>query len=66
MLNGRHDFVFPYATHQVPFFERLGTPPDRKRHVVWDSGHFGFPIGEFLRENLDWLDRHLGPVARAE
>ncbi len=66
MLNGRHDFVFPYATHQVPFFERLGTPPERKRHVVWDAGHFGFPIGEFLRENLDWLDRHLGPVARAE
>jgi len=66
MLNGRHDFVFPYATHQVPFFERLGTPPDQKRHVVWDAGHFGFPIGEFLRENLDWLDRQFGPVARAD
>jgi pimeloyl-ACP methyl ester carboxylesterase len=66
MLNGRHDFVFPYATHQVPFFERLGTLPENKRHVVWDAGHFGFPIGEFLRENLDWLDRQLGPVARVE
>ena len=66
MLNGRHDFVFPYATHQLPFFERLGTPPELKRHVVWDSGHFGFPIGEFLRENLDWLDQRFGPVAHAE
>jgi formylglycine-generating enzyme required for sulfatase activity/dienelactone hydrolase len=66
MLNGRHDFVFPYATHQVPFFERLGTPPERKRHVVWDAGHFGFPIGEFLRENLDWLDQRFGPVARKD
>jgi serine/threonine protein kinase/formylglycine-generating enzyme required for sulfatase activity/dienelactone hydrolase len=66
MLNGRHDFVFPYATHQVPFFERLGTPPELKRHVVWDAGHFGFPIGEFLRENLDWLDQRFGPVARAD
>jgi hypothetical protein len=55
--------VFPYATHQVPFFERLGTPPELKRHVVWDAGHFGFPIGEFLRENLDWLDQRFGPVA---
>jgi formylglycine-generating enzyme required for sulfatase activity/dienelactone hydrolase len=66
MLNGRHDFVFPYATHQVPFFERLGTPPELKRHVVWDAGHLGFPIGEFLRENLDWLDQRFGPVARAD
>ena len=66
MLNGRHDFIFPYATHQLPFFQRLGTPPELKRHVVWDAGHFGFPIGEFIRENLDWLDRQFGPVARAD
>lgn len=66
MLNGRHDTVFPYATHQVPFFQRLGTPDDQKRHVVWDAGHFGFPIGEFIGENLNWLDSLFGPVARVE
>ncbi len=64
MLNGRHDFVFPYATHQRSYFERLGTPIENKRHVLWDVGHFNFPVGEFIRENLDWLDRSLGPVAQ--
>jgi class 3 adenylate cyclase/dienelactone hydrolase len=66
MLNGRHDFVYPYETHQRALFERLGTPPELKRHVVWDAGHLGPPIGEFIRENLDWLDQRFGPVARAE
>jgi dienelactone hydrolase len=66
MLNGRHDFVFPYEPHQRAFFELLGTPPEHKRHVVWDAGHFGWPLGEFVRENLDWLDRYLGPVRAGE
>lgn len=66
MLNGRHDLVFPHETHQKAFLERLGTPPEDKRHVVWDVGHFGFPIGEFIREQLDWMDRYLGPVARVD
>jgi dienelactone hydrolase len=61
MLNGRHDFLFPLELQRV-FFELLGTPPEHKRHVVWDAGHFGWPLGEFVRENLDWLDRYLGPV----
>jgi len=34
--------------------------------VTRDAGHFGFPIGEFLRENLDCLDQRFGPVARAD
>jgi dienelactone hydrolase len=66
MLNGRHDFVFPYATHQRTYFERLGTPDEHKRHIAWDVGHFSFPVGEFIRANLDWLDGYLGPVAVAD
>jgi class 3 adenylate cyclase/predicted esterase len=64
MLNGRHDFVFPYQTHQRAYFERLGTAAEDKRHVLWDVGHFNFPVGEFFKENLDWLDKYLGPVAK--
>jgi dienelactone hydrolase len=62
MLNGRYDFVFPFETHQLPFYEMLATPAANKRHVVYDAGHFAFPLGDAIRENLAWLDRHLGPT----
>ena len=63
MLNGRHDFIFPFELQQS-LFRMLGTPAEHKRHVVYDAGHFGWPLGEFTRENLDWLDRYLGPAAK--
>ncbi len=62
MLNGRYDFSFRVETLQVPMFELLGTPPEHKRHVIYDAGHWPFPRSEFVKENLDWLDRYLGPV----
>ena len=61
MLNGRHDFVLPLETTQKPMFRFLGTPPEHKRHVLFDSGHV--PSTEVvIKEVLDWLDRYLGPV----
>jgi dienelactone hydrolase len=63
MLNGRYDFVFPLEGQRA-YLRALGTPAEHKRHVVYDAGHFGWPLGEFVRENLDWLDRYLGPVQR--
>jgi formylglycine-generating enzyme required for sulfatase activity len=62
MIGGRHDYVFPFETSQKPMFERLGTPPDRKRHVIFDSGHSNFPRSEVIREVIGWLDKYLGPV----
>lgn len=63
MLNGRWDTVYPLETHARPFFELLGAPPENKRLVVAESGHF-VPRPELIRESLDWLDRYLGPVRR--
>ncbi len=63
MLNGRYDSFFPYATSQRPLFRLLGTPPDRKAHVVFETGHTT-PRRETVREALDWLDRWLGRVTR--
>ncbi len=65
LLGGRHDYVFPLETSQKPMFERLGTPADSKRHVVFDAGHTNFPRAEVIREVLGWLDRYLGPVDTA-
>jgi formylglycine-generating enzyme required for sulfatase activity/predicted esterase len=63
LLSGKHDFVFPLETVAKPFFDRIGTPADRKRHVVFDAGHMMFPRGPMIQEVLGWLNRHLGPVA---
>ncbi|MDX1618737.1 MAG: hypothetical protein R3224_08125, partial [Balneolaceae bacterium] len=64
MINGRHDFFYPYENSQRPMFERLGLPPDDKRHVVFESGHIPGERNEVIKEVLDWLDRYLGPVRR--
>jgi dienelactone hydrolase len=63
MLNTRYDYIFPHETSQVPMFEYLGTPPDDKRHVIFETAHtvYGYR-NEMIREVLDWLDRYLGPV----
>ncbi len=62
MMGGSHDYIFPPETAQKPMFERLGTPAEHKRHVIFDAGHGNFPRSESIREVLAWLDRYLGPV----
>jgi eukaryotic-like serine/threonine-protein kinase len=61
MLNGRFDFFFPTESSQEPMFNLLGTAADRKRRVVYDTSHT-IPRTELVREVVQWMDRHLGPV----
>jgi eukaryotic-like serine/threonine-protein kinase len=61
MLNGKYDQFFPLETSQIPLFQMLGTPPEHKRHVVYEAGHF-VPRPQLAKETLDWLDRYLGPI----
>jgi dienelactone hydrolase len=61
MLNGRYDFVLPMETCQVPMFKLLGSSPENKRHVLFDTGHAP-PLLPVMKEALDWLDHYLGPV----
>ena len=61
LLSGRYDYGFPYEASSLPLFRTLGTPPEHKRHVVGDGGHF-IARDLLLREVLDWLDRYAGPV----
>jgi eukaryotic-like serine/threonine-protein kinase len=60
MLNGQYDHYFPVESSQQPMFRLLGTPPDRKRQVISEGGHF-VPRPQLVKETLDWLDRYLGP-----
>ena len=61
MINSRYDNVVPVETAQLPMYRLLGTPPEHKRHVLYDGGHY-VPRADLIRETLDWLDRYLGPV----
>jgi eukaryotic-like serine/threonine-protein kinase len=61
VMSGRYDDIFPLGTSVTPYFERLGTPPGDKRHVVYNTQHF-LPRDEIIRETLGWLDRYLGRV----
>jgi hypothetical protein len=63
MLNGRFDPLEPLESAQLPMFNMLGTPPDQKRHIVYDLGHAIDRI-DAVRQSLDWLDTYLGPVER--
>jgi formylglycine-generating enzyme required for sulfatase activity/dienelactone hydrolase len=65
MVNGRYDEVFPLEQSQLPLFRALGTPPENKSHVIVESGHaLQGCEREVIKVNLEWLDRHLGPVRR--
>lgn len=63
MLNGRYDYIFRYETSQLPMFEILGTPPEDKRLVLFETDHsvYGYR-NEMIREVLGWLDQYLGSV----
>ena len=62
LLGGEYDFGFPVETSQRPLFTLLGTPPEHKRHVVFENAGHVPPRMDVIREALDWLDRYLGPV----
>ena len=64
MVAGKQDFERPVETLQRPVFDLLGPPPDQKRLALIDGGHIP-RLQDIIREILDWLDRHLGPVTPA-
>ena len=61
MLNGKHDFFYPYETSQLPFYELIGTRKEDKELIACETSHI-VPRTVLIRETLAWLDRYLGPV----
>jgi eukaryotic-like serine/threonine-protein kinase len=61
MINGRYDFELPLETCQEPMFRAIGSAPEAKRHVLYDTGHSP-PQLPVMKEALNWLDQYLGPV----
>jgi eukaryotic-like serine/threonine-protein kinase len=64
MVTGDSDYIYQLEMSQKPLFALLGTPADRKKHVVFHAGHFVLnpQRSQVVKEILDWLDRYLGPV----
>lgn len=61
MLSGRYDYQMTNARAET-YFNTLATPPEHKRLVYFESGHWPLPRNQTIREITDWLDRYLGPV----
>ncbi len=64
MINGRYDMLQPLEESIRPMFELLGTPPEHKELLLFDTDHIP-PRNEFIKGTLSWLDRYLGPVGDA-
>lgn len=60
-FSGLYDTDFRFETSSKPFFEGLGTPAERKKHVVENTGHF-VTDAVVKGEALSWYDRYLEPV----
>ena len=63
MLNGKYDMFFPVETSQKPMFNFLGTSADKKKLIIYESGHL-VPRVEFVKETLLWYDKYLGEVKK--
>lgn len=64
MINGVDDFIMPHEMSQKAMLDLLGAPPAAKRLARLEGGHIPTNRLEIIREVLDWLDAHLGPVTR--
>ncbi len=62
MRSGRALF-FPAESSQQPLYDLLGTPPEHKRRVVYDTSHT-IPRTEMIKEIVDWLDRYWGAAQK--
>jgi eukaryotic-like serine/threonine-protein kinase len=62
MFSGEFDPMVP-AENARRYFELIGSPPTKKRHVMAVGGHF-IPRDLLIRETLAWLDAYLGRVSR--
>jgi dienelactone hydrolase len=62
MLNGRFDYFHPTAMSQEPLFKLLGTAPEHKRRVVYETSHI-IPRNALIKEVVNWMERYWGPPA---
>jgi dienelactone hydrolase len=62
MQNGRYDFFFLLETRAKPLLRLFGTPEKDKELKIYETGHSVWVTNEVLRDELAFLDKHLGPA----
>jgi serine/threonine protein kinase/formylglycine-generating enzyme required for sulfatase activity/predicted alpha/beta-hydrolase family hydrolase len=62
MQNGRWDSTFPVESSQKPLFLLFGTAEKDKRLTIYEAAHDVYDLNEARKEELDFLDKYLGPV----
>jgi len=63
LANGRWDSNRPSEQVFYPLVDLIGTPPDRKRAILYDgASHWPLPRRSMIRDTTQWLDEQLGPV----
>jgi dienelactone hydrolase len=62
MQNGRWDSTFPVDSSQKPLFLLFGTAERDKQLKIYEAAHDVYNLNEARKDELDFLDKYLGPV----
>jgi DNA-binding winged helix-turn-helix (wHTH) protein/formylglycine-generating enzyme required for sulfatase activity len=62
IINGRYDPLRPHHFVLEPLVNLLGTPPELKKSLLYESSHWPLPRYQLMRDSLDWFDQHLGMI----
>jgi DNA-binding winged helix-turn-helix (wHTH) protein/formylglycine-generating enzyme required for sulfatase activity len=60
LVNGRYDPIRPHEFVLSPLLDLLATPPESKKLILYESGHWPLPRYLMMRDSLEWLDQQLG------
>jgi len=60
--DGKYDSIFPVESNQKPFLKLFGTVEQDKQLRNYETGHAVWLKNEVRKDELDFLDKYLGPV----
>ena len=62
MQGGKYDVLFPIELNQKPHLGLFGTAEKDKQLKIYETGHGVWRKNQALKDDLDFLDKYLGPV----
>jgi dienelactone hydrolase len=62
LQGGKYDGLNPVESHQKPYLGLFGTAEKDKRLRIYETGHAVWIRNEVRKDELDFLDKYLGPA----